>query len=145
LWQKFIHHYLPEFLPLDIAPNKSSLRYGFSGNAIVLLLIISADEKNLTDPLSKSQASLYLFLTVCRRDQDPKCQAYGTGPGLPREISKNLFTAFRTTKNDGMGVGLSVSRTIIESLGGRIWAESGSAGTTFLFTVSRSEKTAPRG
>lgn len=68
-----------------------------------------------------------------------------TGPGLPPEISKNLFAAFRTTKNDGMGIGLSVCRTIIESLGGKIWAESGSTGTTFLFTVTRSKETRPPG
>jgi two-component system sensor kinase FixL len=58
-----------------------------------------------------------------------------TGPGLDREVAANLFTAFVTTKTDGMGVGLSICRTIIEKSGGRIWAASDSAGTTFFFTL----------
>ena len=67
-----------------------------------------------------------------------------TGSGLPPEISKDLFTAFRTTKKDGMGIGLAVCRTIIESQGGRIWAESSPTGTAFCFTVGRSKKKVSR-
>lgn len=58
-----------------------------------------------------------------------------TGAGLDPEVAANLFTAFMTTKSDGMGVGLSICRTIIEKSGGRIWAESDSRGTSFFFTL----------
>ncbi len=59
-----------------------------------------------------------------------------TGSGIPPEILKNLFKPFTTTKQSGMGVGLSISRTIIESHGGKIWAESvPGEGTTFHFTL----------
>jgi two-component system, LuxR family, sensor kinase FixL len=59
-----------------------------------------------------------------------------TGPGLAPAVQAKLFQAFTTTKETGMGLGLSICRTIIESHGGRIWAESEpGAGTTFHFTI----------
>jgi two-component system sensor kinase FixL len=58
------------------------------------------------------------------------------GPGLAAEIAGQLFTPFVTTKKDGMGIGLSVSRSIVEAHGGRIWAEARPAGgTRFSFTL----------
>ena len=45
-----------------------------------------------------------------------------TGAGIAPEISAQLFQPFITTKRQGMGVGLSISRTIIEAHGGSIWA-----------------------
>ncbi|MBS0334324.1 MAG: PAS domain S-box protein [Proteobacteria bacterium] len=61
-----------------------------------------------------------------------------TGPGIGPEIADSLFTPFATTKKAGMGVGLSISRTIIEAHGGRIWAEPNPAGgTVFRFTLCR--------
>ena len=45
------------------------------------------------------------------------------GTGLEAQDAEKLFRAFYTTKSDGMGIGLSVSRTIIESHGGQLWAQ----------------------
>ncbi len=59
-----------------------------------------------------------------------------TGPGIAGEIADQLFQPFVTTKADGMGIGLSISRTIIEAHGGRLWVEPNPpGGTIFHFTL----------
>jgi two-component system, LuxR family, sensor kinase FixL len=59
-----------------------------------------------------------------------------TGTGIASEIAEQLFQPFVTTKQHGMGVGLSICRTIVESHGGKIGVESEPGrGTTFTFTV----------
>jgi two-component system, LuxR family, sensor kinase FixL len=59
-----------------------------------------------------------------------------TGSGFADGVETNLFQTFFTTKEAGMGVGLSISRSIVEAHGGRMWAESNpSGGATFRFTL----------
>jgi two-component system sensor kinase FixL len=53
-------------------------------------------------------------------------------------VAVNLFQPFVTTKQSGMGVGLSISRTIVEAHGGKIWTEDNpGGGTIFHFTLRR--------
>jgi len=63
-----------------------------------------------------------------------------TGVGLPPEQAEQIFNAFFSTKAQGTGMGLSISRSIIESHGGRLWARSNSGrGATFNFTLPDAE------
>lgn len=64
-----------------------------------------------------------------------------TGSGFQGDVIPNLFQTFFTTKETGMGVGLSISRSIIEAHGGRMWAESNaSGGATFRFTLPAADE-----
>jgi two-component system sensor kinase FixL len=59
-----------------------------------------------------------------------------TGPGISPDVAPQLFQPFITTKPQGMGVGLSISRTIIEAHGGQIWTEANpGGGAIFRFTL----------
>ena len=59
-----------------------------------------------------------------------------TGPGISEEIASRLFQPFVTTKSGGMGIGLSISRRIIQSHGGELTVRrNDSGGATFSFTL----------
>ena len=58
-----------------------------------------------------------------------------SGQGFAPESLDRLFEPFFSTKGEGMGLGLSICRTIVESLGGSIWAEQAAGGMTFNFTL----------
>ncbi len=59
-----------------------------------------------------------------------------TGPGMSEETTARVFDAFFTTKENGLGIGLSISRSIIESHRGQLWVTSNPGeGCTFTFTL----------
>jgi two-component system sensor kinase FixL len=63
-----------------------------------------------------------------------------TGPGLAPEVARHLFQPFVTTKRKGMGLGLSICRTIVEAHGGKIWVDDPpGGGTVFRFTLRMAE------
>jgi PAS domain S-box-containing protein len=87
---------------------------------------------------------------VIRSCQDEKKQVLVSvtdyGVGIPAENTDRLFTAFFTTKSSGLGMGLSICRSIIEAHGGRLWATANVPhGVTFQFTLPVNATTAPRG
>lgn len=64
-----------------------------------------------------------------------------TGPGLDAAMADRLFQAFTTSKEGGMGLGLSICRTIVEAHGGRIWVVSGKPGRTrFTFSLKAADQ-----
>ncbi len=78
-------------------------------------------------------------ISISSRGADAAVQVrvQDTGPGIAPERRESVFEAFATTKRQGMGIGLVICRSIIESHGGRIWNEpgDGSAGSTFVFEL----------
>lgn len=77
-----------------------------------------------------------LTISTSLEDDAVMVSVIDTGPGLPDEIASRLFQPFLTTKAQGMGIGLSICRSIIEGHGGRLWANSQTGkGTTFSFTL----------
>ena len=64
-----------------------------------------------------------------------------SGPGLPPGVIDKVFDPFYTTKSWGLGMGLPISRTIIEAHGGRLWAEQARSGSglTFRFTLTQAQ------
>jgi two-component system sensor histidine kinase DctS len=57
------------------------------------------------------------------------------GPGIAPDVAARLFTPFFTTRTEGMGLGLSLCRTVIEQHGGALDYDTGAAGTRFRFTL----------
>jgi len=74
--------------------------------------------------------------TLPEGDDRARLSVEDTGIGLPPQDLQKLFEAFYTTKNGGMGIGLSVSRSIIQRHHGRLWAEANNGpGATFSFSI----------
>lgn len=79
-----------------------------------------------------------LLLSAAAADGMAVISVADTGPGIDAEVEAQLFQPFVSTKPQGMGVGLSISRTIVEAHGGRIWVEPNpGGGTIFRFTLPR--------
>jgi len=83
-----------------------------------------------------------LLLSAAPADNDMvRVSVTDTGSGLAPDMMSQLFQPFVTTKQHGMGVGLSISRTIVEAHGGQIWAEPNpGGGTIFHFTLRNVRK-----
>lgn len=95
-------------------------------NAIDAMAESNADRRELTIRIEPAD------------DEMARVVVADTGPGISLEITDQLFQPFVTTKRTGMGVGLSISRTIVEAHGGRIWSGSAEGGgAVFGFTLPR--------
>ena len=92
--------------------------------------------RNAVEAMQDS-AKRELLLAVAPADNDMiRISVADTGSGISPDVASQLFQPFITTKQQGMGVGLSICRTIVESHGGQIWAEPNpGGGTVFHFTL----------
>ena len=101
--------------------------------------------QNALDALEDSpRKTAGIMVSTCHAGDMVEVAVRDHGTGLSAEAGAKLFEPFFTTKPQGLGLGLSICRTIIESLGGHLWAspEAG-GGTTMRFTLPISEKHSP--
>jgi len=97
--------------------------------------------RNAIEAMQETTQRQLTIATAQRDDEMAEISVIDTGPGIAPEITAQLFQPFVTTKPHGMGVGLSISRTIIEAHGGRLWAESNpGGGTIFRLTLKALSK-----
>jgi PAS domain S-box-containing protein len=109
-----------------------------TGDRVQLQQVILNLVRNATDAMSAvgDRPRDLLIRTECDDADRVRLSVQDAGVGFEPQAADRMFQAFYTTKDDGMGIGLSVSRSIIESHHGRLWATSNDGlGATFSFSI----------
>jgi C4-dicarboxylate-specific signal transduction histidine kinase len=94
---------------------------------VMLNLVVNACEEMAEVEPGKRK----LEIATASRDGKVLVSVSDSGPGIPEARLKLLFEPFFTTKENGLGLGLSISRSIANAHGGRLWATSGPLGAVF--------------
>ena len=129
----------------ELQRNNVTLRYEFAddlppviGDRIQLQQVILNMIRNASDAMTAVKDRPRELLVRTERDGENRLQlsVRDTGVGFEPQGAERLFQAFYTTKHDGMGIGLSISRSIIEAHEGRLWAIANDGpGATFCFSI----------
>jgi C4-dicarboxylate-specific signal transduction histidine kinase len=107
------------------------------GDRVQLQQVLMNLVMNGIDAMKHVEGTRDLVITSQRVENDQLVVSVSdSGVGVPPQQSDQIFEAFFTTKDHGIGMGLSISRTIVESHGGRLWAaDHTSSGANFCFTL----------
>ncbi len=118
---------------LDLAPSQPRVW----GDSIMIEQVICNLVRNAMEALAetRSRRREVMIRTVPHGDDVVEIEVIDTGPGIDGAVIDQVFDQFFTTKTEGVGMGLSISRSIVESHGGSIRAESRAGGATFRFTL----------
>ncbi|MFZ0478089.1 MAG: PAS domain S-box protein [Terriglobales bacterium] len=114
-----------------------------TGDRVQLQQVILNLIRNASDAMRAVDERPRQLLVKTERDEDDRVRltVQDAGVGFDPQAADKLFESFYTTKNDGMGIGLSVSRSIIESHHGRLWATLNKGpGATFSFSIPRASE-----
>ena len=103
-----------------------------SSATVVLNLILNAIEAMGSIEVGKREA---LISTEQSQTGDVLLAVRDSGPGIDPEHLEGVFEAFYTTKSGGVGMGLSICRSIIDAHGGRVWAAANKPGGTIFFSL----------
>ena len=126
---------------IEAAVNLSSDPCVIIGDPVLLQQVLVNLIMNAVDAMAATPPTRrYLTITTAVRAADVQLSVRDSGTGLPQDIDGTLFTPFVTTKPDGLGVGLTIVRTIVEAHAGTIDAHNNSdGGATFTVTLPRSD------
>jgi signal transduction histidine kinase len=121
-----------------------NIRFGFDPSASRVLVdrtqiqqVLINLMRNAVEAMAASDRRELEVKTLLLDDETIEIAVVDTGPGLSREVADHLFEPFVSTKPHGMGLGLSICRSIVEAHGGKLWAASASGGgTVFCFTLA---------
>lgn len=116
---------------VEIAPDAQWVRVHKVQVEQVLINIL----RNASEALRGREAPR-IEIDAARQGDRVRIRIADNGPGLPPEVKASLFSPFKSAKAEGLGIGLSVSRTIIEQHGGKIWLEDEPGRTCFCFTIA---------
>lgn len=105
-------------------------------NRIQIQQVVVNLVRNAIDAMANAEPKILTVDTGAGRGDLVEVSVADTGPGIAADMEDRLFQPFVSGKSQGMGIGLSICRSIIEAHGGTIWVESNSAhGVTIRFTV----------
>jgi signal transduction histidine kinase len=117
-------------------------------------ILVEADKGRITQVLSNilnnalkftDEGQIIVSAYESNNKKDIIVNVTDTGSGINRDIFSKLFSKFATNSSQGTGLGLYISKSIIEAHGGKIWAENnkGGRGATFIFTLPISNVDSP--
>jgi signal transduction histidine kinase len=120
---------------LDVSPDLPDLQ----GDRVQLEQVVLNLVHNAVDAIAavgQSQGHVLVAAQRCAEPPRVEISVLDSGPGIQAEVAGRLFDPLTTTKQDGLGLGLSICASIVEAHGGRIWLQSGKPGATeFRFSV----------
>ncbi|NDK49474.1 PAS domain S-box protein [Rhizobium laguerreae] len=111
--------------PIEVVGDRTQLQQ------VVLNLVM-----NSAEAMTASSTAKHINIRCAVEEQLVSVSVSDTGRGVPIHELERVFEAFYSTKADGIGMGLSICRSIVEAHGGRIWASLGENGDGALFTFT---------
>ena len=108
---------------------------------VLLNLLMNSLEAMQSTPADKRRV---VISTTCEANSTVTVSLRDYGSGLPEEDMDKVFTHFYSTKPNGMGMGLTIVRSIIEAHGGKLWAENVDEGARFFFAMPVTRKSETR-
>lgn len=110
--------------------------FAVQGDRVQLQQVILNLILNAIEAMSSVDGPRELLISTEQREANGLVSVRDSGPGIDPERLEHVFEAFYTTKSNGVGIGLSICRSIIDAHGGRLWIEANKPrGATFHFTV----------
>jgi two-component system sensor histidine kinase DctS len=102
------------------------------GDPVMLQQVLLNLTRNAVEAMARTPAEMRRIVIAAHRDEaGVRLSVRDFGEGIPESVAERLFSPFFTTKPEGMGMGLSICRSIAEAHGGRLWFERLDRGIAF--------------